>query len=87
MKMATPEVKLCFQCDVNPRMSDDFLCKSCKLDHKMCYECGEKERNHPFKLCTGCHRARRTERDGVVVSDTVDSTTGTCKYQFKCRPM
>lgn len=84
LKMATSEIKLCFQCDVNPRMNGDFLCKSCKLDHKMCYECGEKERNHPFKLCTDCYKAQRNERDGVVrpTTDTVDLTTGTCKYRY-----
>ena len=48
---------MCFFCEEKPRISDDVACRSCLQEHKMCYECGEKERNFPFKLCTACYAA------------------------------
>ena len=47
--------KLCFLCDQKPRVSGDVVCRSCLQEHRKCYECGENDRNFPFKLCTACY--------------------------------
>lgn len=76
-KMA--EGKLCFQCDKNPRLHGNFLCRSCMLDHKFCYECGEKERNLPYKLCIGCYEAQRNRgrrRSNIISTSASASTFG-----------
>ena len=41
------------------------MCKSCKEEHPMCFECGSRRRNFPFKLCEKCYAERRS-RDGTV---------------------
>lgn len=50
---------LCFHCEEKARLEGDFLCRSCKEEYRKCYECGQRERNHPFKLCTVCYKAQR----------------------------
>ena len=56
-KMASAGQRLCFNCEENIRLEGDFLCRSCKEEYRKCYECGQRERNHPFKLCTVCYKA------------------------------
>ena len=62
--MANGQQQLCFSCDENVRLEGDFLCRSCKEEYRKCYECGERERNHPFKLCSVCYQ---NLRDGGAV--------------------
>ena len=71
--MADGQQQLCFSCDENVRLDGDFLCRSCKEEYRKCYECGERERNHPFKLCTVCYQRLR---DGGAVP-TPASTSST----------
>ena len=84
--MAAPaaEVKLCFQCDQNPRLDGDFLCRSCKEEHKLCYECGQRTRNYPFRLCQVCYEHSRRSRQSASAPQSVpDSSTPTpapCKW-------
>ena len=52
--------QLCFHCEENARLDGDFLCRSCKEEYRKCYECGQRERNHPFKLCTVCYQQLST---------------------------
>ena len=63
--------KKCFACDENPRENGDFLCSSCKEEYPMCYKCGQRRRNYPFKLCTQCYRSNRS-RSSVRSSETGD---------------
>lgn len=77
--MATPA--LCFLCDQNPRVAGDFICRSCKEEHKYCYECGERERNYPFKLCTQCYQTSR-RASGPAVTALATSTAAHSKYQM-----
>ena len=52
----------CFFCDQNPRVDGDIMCRSCKEEHPMCYECGQRRRNLPFKLCTKCYQSNQAQR-------------------------
>ena len=36
----------------------------------MCYECGQRKRNLPFKLCSKCYRQQRQQGRGPVQSPT-----------------
>lgn len=58
----------CFFCCENPRVDGDFACKSCKEEHPMCYECGQRRRNFPFKLCTKCYETQRQNQSIPVAS-------------------
>ena len=79
---STPETaqklapRLCFQCDEKPRVDGDFLCRSCKEGYRKCYECGQRMRNYPFKLCTECYKQGRG-RARSAVSHTVSSSAVT----------
>lgn len=46
---------LCPLCGKNPPSSDNYLCYSCECEYPWCYECGEKKRVIPHKLCTDCY--------------------------------
>ena len=56
----------CFLCDENPREEGDFMCRSCKEEHPMCYDCGSRKRNLPFKLCGECYKSRRQSDNGAA---------------------
>ncbi len=62
------EVRKCFICEENPRIDGDFMCRSCKEEHPMCYECGHRKRNLPFKFCENCYSERRSSDAGSMVS-------------------
>ena len=57
MASAATSQQLCFHCEEKARLDDDIMCLSCKEEYRKCYECGQRERNHPFKLCTVCYKA------------------------------
>lgn len=61
--------KKCFMCEENPRLDGDFMCRSCKEEHPMCYECGHRKRNLPFKLCTKCYQK---SRGGAPIDDVIN---------------
>ena len=73
--MADGQQQLCFSCDENVRLDGDFLCRSCKEEYRKCYECGERERNHPFKLCTVCYQRLRDGRAVPIPASTSTVTT------------
>lgn len=56
---------MCFFCDKKPRVTGNVACHSCLQEHRKCYECGEKDRNFPFKLCTECYAALQTNDGGT----------------------
>lgn len=58
----------CIFCE-NPRSEDgDVLCTSCKEEHPMCFECGQRRRNFPFKLCARCYDLQRPRKSSARVS-------------------
>ena len=72
--MAVPvdgKERLCFICDRKPRVSGEVACRSCLQEHRKCYECGENDRNFPFKLCTACHGAHIARTSGAPAVPTV----------------
>ena len=38
------------------------MCRSCKEEQPMCYECGQRRRNIPFKLCSKCYQSNQAQR-------------------------
>ena len=72
--MANGQQQLCFSCDENVRLDGDFLCRSCKEEYRKCYECGERERNHPFKLCKVCYLQLRDGGTAVPVATSAVTT-------------
>ena len=47
----------------------------------MCYECGQRRRNLPFKLCTQCYRSQRQrgsrgKQRGIPVASPIQSGPG-----------
>ena len=73
--MADGQQQLCFSCDENVRLEGDFLCRSCKEEYRKCYECGERERNHPFKLCSVCYQNLRDGGAAPIPASTSAVTT------------
>lgn len=73
-----PLAKSCFQCGQNPRLEGDFMCRSCKEEHPMCYECGQRRRNIPFKLCFKCYDNQRKKRHppGMPLLDSIQPVQG-----------
>ncbi len=73
--MADGQQQLCFSCDENVRLEGDFLCRSCKEEYRKCYECGQRERNHPFKLCSVCYQQLRDGPGAVPIPAPTSTVT------------
>ena len=58
---------MCFICDRKPRVPGDVACRSCLQEHRKCYECGENDRNFPFKLCSSCYAAHTAQASGLGI--------------------
>ena len=41
----------------------------------MCYDCGSRKRNLPFKLCGECYKSRRQSDNGAVLPNGNSSFT------------
>ena len=48
------------------------MCRSCKEEHPMCYECGYRKRNLPFKLCTKCYQKSQGSGAHAVIRNDGD---------------
>ena len=62
----------CFVCEEKPPLKGDVMCRSCKEEHPMCYECGYRKRNLPFKLCTKCYQKSQGSRAHAVIRNDGD---------------
>ena len=62
---STSQDQICLMCKKKCRDDCSVFCRSCALEYPYCYECGEKERNFPYKLCSDCYSKTRTERRAV----------------------
>ena len=71
------EQRLCYKCEEKPREDGDLFCKSCKEGHRECFECGQRERNYPFKLCTVCYQQGRGRASSAVSIPTVTTSVVT----------
>ena len=68
-RMAAKPNEKCFVCEVNPPQEGDFMCTSCKEEHPMCYQCGRRKRNFPFKFCGKCYQKSRNVQQAAALFD------------------